>query len=315
MKNTHGETIREELTRRIRSGSSPLTCISTGETARLKILSGVSAVVFDVYGTMMISGVGDIGVDDGSIAPEDIADAFERSGITFTDPDRSKRKSAGRKILQSYNETVFNTCEKAREAGNPHPEPEIRSVWSRVLSNMQEDGLLRFSDAADTAARVSVEFEVRMNPVWPMPCLAETLQTLRERAFILGIISNSQFYTPLMIEALAGSSLNELGFSPGLLHWSYEEGMKKPGMIFYEGFLRKLESHQPKLKPEHVLYVGNDMLKDILPAHKLGMKTALFAGDARSLKWREDVQECREVKPDLVVTDLKQIPGCLEERG
>jgi putative hydrolase of the HAD superfamily len=53
--------------------------------------------------------------------------------------------------------------------------------------------------------------------------------------------------------------------------------------------------------------VGNDMLKDIWPAARLGCKTALFAGDRRSLRLREDDERCRELEPDLVVDDLSQL--------
>jgi len=61
------------------------------------------------------------------------------------------------------------------------------------------------------------------------------------------------------------------------------------------------------INPQQPLYVGNDMLKDIWPAARLGCKTALFAGDRRSLRLREDDERCRELEPDLVVDDLSQL--------
>ena len=36
-------------------------------------------------------------------------------------------------------------------------------------------------------------------------------------------------------------------------------------------------------------------------------KTALFAGDLRSLRLRTENPRCRGLKPDLVVTDLRQL--------
>jgi putative hydrolase of the HAD superfamily len=49
------------------------------------------------------------------------------------------------------------------------------------------------------------------------------------------------------------------------------------------------------------------MLNDIYPARKAGFKTALFAGDQRSLRMRSDDPRCRDLTPDLVVTDLGQL--------
>jgi len=49
------------------------------------------------------------------------------------------------------------------------------------------------------------------------------------------------------------------------------------------------------------------MRNDILPAKKIGFNTALFAGDARSLRMREDDPECIRTSPDLVITDLIQL--------
>jgi putative hydrolase of the HAD superfamily len=56
-----------------------------------------------------------------------------------------------------------------------------------------------------------------------------------------------------------------------------------------------------------VLYIGNDIRNDIWPADRLGCRTALFAGDARSLRLREDDERLSDVKPDRVVTALGQI--------
>ena len=61
------------------------------------------------------------------------------------------------------------------------------------------------------------------------------------------------------------------------------------------------------VSPHAVLYVGNDMLNDMLPAAAAGFQTALFAGDARSLRLRETDPRCIDVSPDIVLTDLSQL--------
>jgi putative hydrolase of the HAD superfamily len=61
------------------------------------------------------------------------------------------------------------------------------------------------------------------------------------------------------------------------------------------------------IEPPQTLYVGNDMLKDITPASRIGFRTALFAGDARSFRMRENDERVKDFQPDLVVTELTQL--------
>ena len=53
------------------------------------------------------------------------------------------------------------------------------------------------------------------------------------------------------------------------------------------------------------------MLNDVWPSHQAGFRAALFAGDQRSLRLRSDEQRVDGVEPDLVLTDLAQLPRCL----
>jgi putative hydrolase of the HAD superfamily len=129
---------------------------------------------------------------------------------------------------------------------------------------------------------------------------------LRGRGLVLGIVSNAQFYTPLMLEGFLDSSLDDLGFDAECCAWSYRLLEAKPSTRIYEEALAGLERVHG-IEPSEVLYVGNDLRNDIWPASLTGCRTALFAGDARSLRLREDDPRCTGVVPDRIVTDLRQI--------
>jgi putative hydrolase of the HAD superfamily len=58
---------------------------------------------------------------------------------------------------------------------------------------------------------------------------------------------------------------------------------------------------------EQAAFIGNDMRNDIAPAHAAGLQTVLFAGDARSLRLRQDDPCCRDLQPDLRITHLNQL--------
>ena len=125
----------------------------------------------------------------------------------------------------------------------------------------------------------------------------------------MGIISNAQFYTPLLFEWFLNANLTELGFTPELVLLSYCYGQAKPSGLLFQRAVEQLK--EMGIHKRSVLYLGNDMLNDIYPAHTVGFQTALFAGDARSLRWRKKDWRCRDLSADLVITDLMQLVGIL----
>ncbi|MEX0894503.1 MAG: HAD family hydrolase [Balneolaceae bacterium] len=292
------------LKQRFAEISSPLSPLPTDTDPQLETLQNIRFVIFDFYGTLFVSGVGDIGIDENLQDPTLLRDVFKACGF---DVSSDVCKTA----FQSYGEVINRHNERLIKDGYDIPEPAIDRVWYSVLSKLQESEKIHGKVDRQTARRFSVEFEARMNPVWPMPGLIDVFTSLREKNLETGIISNSQFYTPLAFEALTNQTLEELGLNPNLLHWSYEEHLKKPSLKFYKGFLSKLKRAFPGAKPSEVIFVGNDMLKDIYPASTVGMQTALFAGDKRSLKWRRDDERCRTLTPDLVITELTQLTECI----
>jgi putative hydrolase of the HAD superfamily len=141
--------------------------------------------------------------------------------------------------------------------------------------------------------------------VFPMPNVKQTLAACRQRRLTMGIISNAQFYTPYLFAQLLGKNMESLGFYSDLILFSYELGHAKPSPHLFDIMRDRLGRR--KIPPDAVLYVGNDMLNDIYPASITGFNTALFAGDARSLRLRESEPKCRGLVPDLVVIDLMQL--------
>ncbi|MDZ7774545.1 MAG: HAD hydrolase-like protein [Bacteroidales bacterium] len=76
-----------------------------------------------------------------------------------------------------------------------------------------------------------------------------------------------------------------------------------PDSYLYKSIIPNLKNKYG-LEPQEALFIGNDMLNDVYAANKAGFKTALFAGDKRSLRWRKD--RIGSLKPDYV-TELQQL--------
>lgn len=294
---------RDKLIQRIRELSQSLEPIPSGLLPRFTRLERVRSVVFDVYGTLFVSGSGDIGIAQASRRSDALLDALKDAGFL------GRLDTAAKRGVELLFEEIESVHEERRAAGIEFPEVEIRAVWGRVLSRLHAQGWTTPEPSPLRCERVAVEYECRANPVWPMPGAFDLIEDLRRRGLCPGIVSNAQFYTPLLFPALMGADVEELGFRRDLCVYSYEHGIAKPSPALFRILADRLHRLGPATS--ETLYVGNDMLNDIAAAAGAGFRTALFAGDARSLRLREDDPRCRDVRPDLVLTEFGQIRDAL----
>ena len=260
--------------------------IPTGLKPGGQLATPVKGVLFDIYGTLFISESGDISIaEENSRISDDLTDLLRKYHID-TPPGI---------ILKSFFNTIRATHKRLRANGVDHPEVEIDLIWSEVLeiNNLQ------------SVREYAVEFELLANPVYPMPHLKEILVHCKNNGIPMGIISNAQFYTPLLFNWYLGSEPEDLGFFSDLIIFSYQAGHAKPSGVLFDIAVERLSKYN--IIPQSVVYVGNDMLNDVYPANRVGFQTALFAGDARSLRLRDDDPRCRAVSANLVITDLIQL--------
>lgn len=282
-------TLRE----RIRQLSSPLAPRPTEAQPVLPRLADIRAVVFDVYGTLLVSASGDISLATEGAPAAAAIEALTALGIA---PPADGEELAAR---------LRATIEAAHAASPSNtPEVEIREIWRDVLAEFN------LQPSAHQIEQLAVQYECRVNPVWPMPGMVDVLERIAGSGRQLGIISNAQFFTPLAMEALTGESLEQLGFAPDLSEWSYDRREAKPGAFLYHRCAEALAARG--LQPAQTLYVGNDMRNDVWPAQQVGFRTALFAGDQRSLRLRTDDPQVAGVIADAVVTELPQLLQLLD---
>ena len=271
--------------RTIKRYAKPLEPIPTGVESGGSLRGPVHAVLLDLYGTLFISGSGDIEVLEESVQGEKLASLLDRYGIG-DDPE---------KIREQYLSRIRSAHEELREKGIDFPEVVLEDIWGEVL------GLA----SPGCAREFALEYELLFNPVWPMPHLEELLKSLRRLIRVMGIVSNAQFFTPLLFKAFTGSGPVANGFHEELALYSYMYGHAKPSPFLFERAREILEKRG--IAAENALYVGNDMLNDIYAAGRTGFQTALFAGDRRSLRLRPDDARCMEVRPDITVIDLFEL--------
>lgn len=280
------------LINRIKELSGPLERLPTGMKIDLHPIDGIDTVLFDIYGTLLISGSGDVGTAAATDSSEALTQALRDAGYTG---DLARAGELGPDMMK---QEIRQWHETARANGIEFPEVEISRVWKNLIEKFQTLELVTPDLDEAKFLRLAVEYECRVNAVWPMPGALETVRMLKARGFRLGIVSNAQFYTPLILHALFGASPEGLGFEPDLCVWSCEALRAKPDVQLFQ----TLEIDFSK-----TLYVGNDILNDVWTATQAGCRTVLFAGDKRSLRLRENDPRCKSLIPTAIVDDLRQI--------
>lgn len=309
----------------IRSHSRQLDPLPTDAPADLHQLRGIKSVLFDIYGTLLISASGDIGTTICSSNEEAFEQALAQAGLRPTGEGSSSETPSdtpagtssnsdshtglGLVGFQQFQRCIQQQHQSRREEGIEYPEVDIVEVWESTVETLFETGHVEKSDTPIDFRRLAIEYEVRTNPVWVMPGLSSCLDQLKQRGIVLGIISNAQFMTPLLFPALTKRTLEDFGFHRDVQFFSYQSRQAKPGRWLFEQARRSVESLS--IGADEVLYVGNDLLNDITPAAGEGFRTALFAGDRRSLRMRQGDSRVDGIHPDLVVKRLEQILDCV----
>jgi putative hydrolase of the HAD superfamily len=152
-----------------------------------------------------------------------------------------------------------------RSKGIGHPEVRIERIWAKLFPGRGKEEL----------ELLALAYELAVNPAWPMPGCRRLLGALRRRGLVLGIVSNAQFYTPLLFRALLGGAPEELGFS--VCVYSYDHGLAKPGTALFELAAGRLE--RLGIGRAETVTVGNDPANDIAPAARCGCMTVLLSNE------------------------------------
>ncbi len=279
----------------------PLKPLETGVKERFYKTETIKAVVFDIYGTLLVSASGDITESDQTIT--NLQHALIEGGYIIKD---DIPEGAFDFMLADFRFTILEHHKKSKSENIPYPEINIRKVWGDVLKRA-EDRLWIAEGNHACRDQFVVTFEVLSNRVFPMPGMQGIIYHIQNRQIPLGIVSNAQFYTPLIMNHYLRNEPNQEvipPFDPDLTVFSFKLGKGKPDSYLYKKLIPALKNKY-QISPEETLFIGNDMLNDVFAAQKAGFKTALFAGDKRSLRLRE--KQVGNLKPDFIITELEQL--------
>jgi putative hydrolase of the HAD superfamily len=277
-------------------------------SSRLEPIADIRVILWDIYGTLCGAKVGDLqdslAQRNAHLAPaQGVIEKFSL-GDSLKILGGSCDQSSQEILVDLFHDQIAQSHRRSEGLGIEYPEVEINKIWEQILERCRDAG---YQPSLDSLAyKIAYYYDCAFQNMRLYPKIGDCLETLKERGLIQGIISNAQFYTPLRLQRLLRGDLTDF-FTEELVFFSYELGCSKPNPLAFRRAIDALKAYN--VAPEQVLFIGNDMLNDMAAAQEHGFKTMLFAADETQTKLREDVDRCRHVRPDAIVTHANQIAG------
>ena len=219
---------------------------------------GIKGILFDLYGTLI-----DIETD------ESMDEVYRAIGhyLTYQGVDMRRWE-----VREHYYRIMRQQKETRAEA---YPEIDVEAIWNTLL---MEQGI-ESAGTRQALARIVAHLYrgISRKRLQLYPEVKRVLNELKT-AYQLGLISDAQpCYALPEIQAVG---LNGY-FDPIIISADY--GFRKPDERLFENALDRM-----KLKPSQVIYVGNDMFRDIYGASLLGIKS-IFIDSNQGAKAYYDV--------------------------
>ncbi len=235
----------------------------------------VRGIAFDVNGTLV-----DIHTDDGC------EQAFRAAGHFLT--------YQGIDLRRHHLRDLYFQILKAqqRSSDEEYPEFDAVEIWRTIISEHMTDYTRRLSP--ESLAQMPLFLAVMCRGIERhrlrlYPHVREVLELLRTH-FPLALVTDAQ-------SAFARGELHKVGlldyFDPIIVSGDF--GFRKPDRRLFEFALDAMG-----VAPEHAVYIGNDMHRDIFGARQVGITTVMFESD-------QGTREYLGCRPDFRITDLRQL--------
>lgn len=271
----------------------------------------VKAVLWNVYGTLLA-------VPTGELQFEATVDWVTEAALDKTIKEFKMWNSMSRKpgAPAAYMRELFKKAyDVVRLTGGGEVKAEL--IWDDIVKKLMTKEYSydagQYGPPSEYVKKIAYFYHASIQGSGCYPGAAEALRTVADGGRKQGLLADGQCFTPAqLLKGLREQDPHaELGaWLPGELRvLSADHGVKKPDEDLFRTALAAVRAKG--VQPAEVLHVGSSLTRDIAPAKKLGMKTALFAGDKASLQATGEQLKDPHFRPDVLLTELTQIADVL----
>ncbi len=280
----------------------------------LERLSGIRAVLWNVYGTLLAIPLGELVFEHPQAFI--MSNALDRTIQEFKMWASMTRKPGqpSNALRLMYDQVLLEQRGITGPGGEKHPEVLAERVWEAILKKlMQKDykfDATHFGSLNEYSRKIAYFFHASLQGTACYEGAAIALRDVRAAELSQGLLADGQCFTTVQLQRgldrQKGSRLDDLMDDDlVILSCDVQLRARKPSDRLFKQAVTALG--EKGIEPEEVLHVGSRIAQDIIPARKLGMKTALFAGDKVSLQATPEQLKEPNSRPDVLLTELSQI--------
>ncbi|HZZ80626.1 MAG TPA: HAD family hydrolase [Gemmataceae bacterium] len=276
----------------------------------LKRLPGIRAVTWNLYGTLLRIFGGQILFEHPQkfvmdIALEKTVQEFKMWGSMTRKPGQPSE------YMGQIYRRVLGDMQLASSPKERHPEIAAERIWDAIIKKLQQKEYKYdasfFGPINDYCQKIAYFFPASLQGTACYDQAAQALEHVQSAGIKQALIADAQCFSFVQLSRGLQAqhcpvSVDQL-FNRSLCALSCEVGGRKPSERLFKHCLAQLRG----IAPEQVLHVGSRLPIDLAPAKKLGMRTALFAGDKDSLQGTKEQLNDPAMRPDVLLTELGQI--------
>ncbi len=281
-----------------------------------KLLPGIRAVLWDVYGTLLRVSEGRF-----TLFPDEEARlqiALDKTIHEFNMWNHMYRKPGPpwQSIIGLYKNTIERQAMQAAARGD-FTEVNLVHIWGGLIMKLFEKEYTydegEYGDLDEFSEKVAYFFHSCLQATEARSGAALAMSDIAASGLTQGFLSDGQSFT--LVQTLrALSKQGELPplyqlFRPQSLILSYDTGVRKPSKSLFTEAVQQLRSLG--VQPQETLHISCRLSTDLVPARAAGMKTALLVAEKSGLEVSSDVLKDPATRPDRLVTDLSQLRGLL----
>jgi FMN phosphatase YigB (HAD superfamily) len=272
----------------------------------------VRVVTWNIYGTLLAIPTGNLVFEHPNPFVMDVAldktvQEFKMWGAM------SRKPGQPAEYMKEMYDRVLDEHRMAPSPGEKYPEVLAEKVWEGIVKKLlQKDYKFDpafFGSLNEYSRKIAYFFHASLQGTAAYPGAAQALEAVHALGLRQGLVADAQCFTPVQLQrglAWDGNATDiDTLLDPGLRAFSYELGARKPSERLFKHLLSAVAAQG--VAPAQVLHVGARLGTDLAPAKKLGMRTALFAGDKESLQATPEQLKDPATRPDALLTELGQI--------